>query len=63
MVSTVKLYSFTKGYILIFHGGLREDIMFLSLSLFFLQPHLWHMEVPGLGVDLELQLPAYATAT
>jgi len=22
-----------------------------------------HMEVPGLGVQLELQLPAYATAT
>ena len=25
--------------------------------------HLWHMEVPRLGVDWELQLPAYATAT
>uniref|UniRef100_A0A8D1I8Y3 Uncharacterized protein n=1 Tax=Sus scrofa TaxID=9823 RepID=A0A8D1I8Y3_PIG len=23
----------------------------------------WHMEVPRLGVELELQLPAYATAT
>ena len=29
----------------------------------FLQPHLWHMEVPRLGVESELQLPAYATAT
>ena len=28
----------------------------------FLGPHLWHMEVPRLGVELELQLPAYATA-
>ena len=25
--------------------------------------HLWHMEVPRLGVDVELELPAYATAT
>ena len=35
-----------------------------SLSfLVFLGPHLWHMEVPELGVKSELQLPAYATAT
>ena len=31
--------------------------------LFFLQPHLWHMEVRGLGGKLELQLLAYTTAT
>ena len=30
---------------------------------FFLGPHLRHMEVPMLGVDSELQLPAYTTAT
>ena len=30
---------------------------------FFLWPHLWHTEVPRVGVELELQLPAYATAT
>ena len=29
----------------------------------FLGLHLWHMEVPRLGVELELQLPAYSTAT
>ena len=28
----------------------------------FLWPHLRHMEVPRLGVELELQLPAYTTA-
>ena len=33
------------------------------LFFFFLGPHLWHMEVPRLGVKLELQLPAYTTAT
>ena len=26
-------------------------------------PHLWHMEVPRLEVESELQLPAYGTAT
>ena len=31
--------------------------------LFFLGLHLQHMEVPGRGVKLELQLLAYATAT
>ena len=29
---------------------------------FFLEPHPHHMEVPKLGVELELQLPAYTTA-
>ena len=29
----------------------------------FLELYLWHMEVPRLGVELELQLPAYITAT
>ena len=37
---------------------------FLPFSFFFLnfKPNLWHMEVPGLGVKLELQVLAYATA-
>ena len=30
---------------------------------FFLGPHPWHMEVPRLGVESELQPLAYATAT
>ena len=29
----------------------------------FLGSHLWHMVVPRLGVQLELRLPAYTTAT
>ena len=32
--------------------------VFVSLG-----PHLWHMEIPRLGVEEELQLPATATAT
>ena len=35
----------------------------LPLLLLLLGPHPWHMEVPKLGVESELQLPAYATAT
>ena len=37
--------------------------MLHQLPVFFLGPHLRHMEVPRLGVESELQLPAYATAT
>ena len=33
------------------------------LFFVFLGPHLQHMEVPGLGVELELQLLAYPPAT
>jgi len=37
---------------------------FFFLSFFFkLWPHLWHMELPQLGAELELQLQACATAT
>ena len=37
---------------------------FVLLFLFFvfLGLHLWHMEVPRLGIESELQLPAYAAA-
>ena len=31
--------------------------------LVILGPHLWHREVPRLGVESELQLQTYATAT
>ena len=34
----------------------------LVIFFFFLQPHLWYMEVSKLGVEWELQLSAYATA-
>ena len=34
-----------------------------TFFFFFLEPQVWHIEVPKLGVELELQLPAYTTAT
>ena len=37
---------------------------FYFIYLFiFLGLHPWHMEVPRLGIELELQLPAYTTST
>ena len=35
---------------------------FLCVGVF-LGPNQWHLEIPMLGVELELQLPAYAIAT
>ena len=32
-------------------------------NFFFSQPHLQHMDITGLGVKSELQLPTYGTAT
>ena len=41
------------------------DLLRRCCCLFFsfLGPKLWHMDLPRLGVQLELQLPAYAAAT
>ena len=42
----------------------RPGNFFFLFSFFvFLGLHLWNMEVPRVGVESELQLPAYATAT
>ena len=38
-------------------------ILIITIIIFFLGPHLGHIEVSGLEVKLELQLPAYGTAT
>jgi len=40
-----------------------SDSQFLFFFLVFLGLHLWHMEVPRLGVELELQRLPYTTAT
>ena len=42
--------------------SLDHFILFTYL-FFFLGPRLWHMEVPRLGIESELQLQGYATAT
>ena len=46
-----------------FYYGVFFFFFFPSFGLFvFLGAHPWHMEVPRLGVELELKLPSY-TAT
>ena len=46
---------------LLIHSSIK--IMCFFCFCFFFQLHLWHMEVPRLGVESELQLPTYTTAT
>ena len=41
---------------------LKKDIESVFVCFYFLGPRVWHMKVPRLGVELELQLPAYTTA-
>ena len=39
------------------------SVRFFFFCFCFLGPHPWHMKVPRLGVETELRLPTYATAT
>ena len=41
-----------------YHKGLRFEFLFSFLGM-----HLWQIEVPGLGVESELQVLGYTTAT
>ena len=41
----------------------EKYILNLLCFVLYLGLHLWHMEVPRLGVKSELTLPAYATST
>ena len=50
-------FTFTKFHVIIF----VPKLFFFFLG--FLGPHPWHMEVLRLGVESELWLPAYTTAT
>ena len=45
------------------HVMAQVKVTFLACYLFLLGPHLWAMDVPRLGAELELQLLAYTTAT
>ena len=45
----------------LYHCPLYHVLSFFFFS--FLEPHLWHMEVPSLEIKLELQLQAYTTVT
>ena len=51
----------------LYQGCYHSVYFFLFVLIYiyfaFLRLHLWHMDVPRLGVESELQLPAYARAT
>ena len=49
----------------IIYLAMSSLVSYINFSFFFclLGWHLRHMELPRLGVELELQLPTYATAT
>ena len=57
----------TKSYSLLYaqhyETGIQSGQIDFSFPFCFLELHLWNMAVPRLGVELELQLPAYAMAT
>ena len=46
-----------------FSLGQQLFFFFFFFFFWFLGPHLWHMDVPRPGVQSELQLLAYDTAT
>ena len=54
-------YAFRVNNNFYFKGFFPLKNFFFGLFVF-LGPHLWHMEAPRPGVQLELQLPAYASA-
>ena len=59
----VDVYSLTtKDYLKLLFDLLKK-LLFFFFFFCFLWLHLWHMEVPRLGVKSKLQLPAYATTT
>ena len=58
----IKLWLFLdSGFCIFFsaHYAFCISIMTTDYSQSFLGPHVWHMEVPRLGAESELQLPAY----
>ena len=48
-------------YYYILNYSLEKWFFFFVFFFVFLGPHLRHMEVPRLGIELEMQLPAHAT--
>ena len=44
-------------------GVPRQELLFCFVVFCFLGPHLQHMEIPRLGVEWEMQLLVYTTAT
>ena len=43
-------------------GSIPFYLNLIENFFYFLEPHLWHIEVPWQGIKSELQVPAYTTA-
>ena len=63
LLCTGKCFSLDLGHNISSSLSLYVCVCVCVYVFVFLGPHPWHMEVPRLGVESELQLPAYATAT
>ena len=64
MARGLSIFTLSMKQLLVLVGFTVLFFLFVCLFVFcFLGLHLWHMEVPRLAVKLELQLPAYTTAT
>ena len=50
-------------YVVHMNGLNATELYTFFFFLLFLGPHTWHLKFPRLGVESELQLPAYTTAT
>ena len=59
---TISLQILLLSHSLFFQDSTCMISHFFSFFFFFLGPHPWHMAFPRVGVQSELQLPAYATA-
>ena len=63
LLTVCMVYLFPSSYfqpVCVFESFLK---IFLFYFIFcFSGPHMWHMQVPRLGAELELQRPAYITA-
>ena len=57
------IYSYISFPAVLYSFPLKFASLLILFLFFFLGQHLQHMEFPRLGVDLEPQLPAYATGT
>ena len=53
----------TQNRLSIYYGIAQSKTFFFFFFFDFFGLHLWHMEVPSLRVELELQLLVYATDT
>ena len=58
----IMTYNMTNIIITTIAKGIVQHAFYIPWFFFSLGPHLRHIDIPGLGVESDLQLPAYNTA-